>query len=182
MLVVMGIDPGVAHTGFGIVRLAGSQMSAVDGGVVEPTDDTTPERRLASIHASLAELISWHKPAAVAIEDVYFGKNVRSAMSVGQTRGAAMLAAGSEDIPCFDYTPQAVKMAVCGNGAAPKEQVQRMVGSLLGLSEPPSSDHTADALAVAICHAAHAPPQRRGRFAHAPAAIATAPLPEAEAG
>ena len=185
MLVVMGIDPGVANTGFGIVRLAGAQMSAIDGGVIEGSDEVTPERRLARIHASLAELIDWHQPIAVALEDVYFGKNVRSAIGVGQARGVAMLAAASEGIPCFDYTPQAVKKAVCGNGAAPKEQVQRMVGSLLGLSEPPESDHTADALAVAMCHAAHAPPQRRGAFAHAPAppaAPATAPFPEAEAG
>src|ERR687897_886812 len=113
MLVVMGIDPGVANTGFGIVRLAGSQMSAIDG---------------------------------------------------GQTRGVAMLAAAERGIRCFDYTPQAVKMAVCGAGSAAKEQVQRMVGSLLGLSEPPQSDHAADALAVAICHASHAP-RRRGRIA-----------------
>src|SRR5918994_2073549 len=102
MLVVMGIDPGVANTGFGIVRLAGSQMSAIDG---------------------------------------------------GQTRGVAMLAAAERGIRCFDYTPQAVKMAVCGAGSAAKEQVQRMVGALLALPEPPQPDHAADALAVAICHA-----------------------------
>jgi crossover junction endodeoxyribonuclease RuvC len=184
MLVVMGIDPGVANTGFGIVRLAGAQMSAIDGGVIDGSGDDTPARRLARIHAALAELIEWHQPIAVALEDVYFGKNVRSAIGVGQVRGVVMLAAANEAIPCFDYTPQAVKNAVCGNGAAAKEQVQHMVGSLLGLSEPPESDHTADALAVAICHAAHAPPQRRSRFAQAPVprAPAAAPLSEAEAG
>lgn len=181
MLVVMGIDPGVANTGFGIVRVAGSQMNAIDGGVIDASGDDAPERRLTRIHAALGELIEWHQPAAVALEDVYFGRNVRSAIGVGQARGIAMLAAASERIPCFDYTPQAVKMAVCGTGAAPKEQVQRMVGSLLGLAEPPSSDHTADALAVAICHAAHAPPHRGG-FAHAPAAAAPASVQEAEAG
>jgi crossover junction endodeoxyribonuclease RuvC len=183
MLVVMGIDPGVANTGFGVVRLAGSQMSAVDGGVIEASGDETPERRLASIHASLAELISWHEPAAVALEDVYFGKNVRSAIGVGQARGVAMLAAAERGVRCFDYTPQAVKMAVCGTGAAAKEQVQRMVGSLLALPEPPQSDHAADALAVAICHASHAPPQRgRAAFAKTAAAGEPARLPEAEAG
>ena len=163
MLVVMGIDPGVANTGFGIVRLAGSQMSAIDGGVIETPRDESPERRLARIHAALAQLVAWHEPAAVALEDVYFGKNVRSAIGVGQTRGVAMLAAAERGIRCFDYTPQAVKMAVCGAGSAAKEQVQRMVGSLLGLPEPPRSDHAADALAVAICHASHAP-RRRGRI------------------
>jgi crossover junction endodeoxyribonuclease RuvC len=182
MLVVMGIDPGVANTGFGIVRLAGSQMSAIDGGVVEAPGEDAPERRLARIHAALAELMTWHEPAAMALEDVYFGKNVRSAIGVGQARGVAMLAAAEREVPCFDYTPQAVKMAVCGSGSAPKDQVQRMVGSLLGLPEPPQSDHAADALAVAICHAAHAPAQPgRAAFAKAPAAV-SASLPEAEAG
>ena len=97
----------------------------------------------------------------MALEDLYFGKNVRSAIAVGQARGVAMLAAAQREIPCFDYTPQAVKMAVCGTGPAAKRQVQQMVGALLGLARAPESDHTADALAVAICHAGHA------RTAHA---------------
>jgi crossover junction endodeoxyribonuclease RuvC len=183
MLVVMGIDPGVANTGFGVVRLAGSQMSAIDGGVIDGSGDELPERRLARIHASLDELFGWHEPAAVALEDVYFGKNVRSAMGVGQVRGAAMLAAAQRGIRCFGYTPQAVKMAVCGTGAAAKDQVQRMVGSLLRLPEPPASDHAADALAVAICHASHVPPQRaRAKLAGAPAGVGATLRTEAEAG
>src|SRR5262245_48186722 len=88
----------------------------------------------------------------MAIEEVYFGKNVRSAMAVGQACGVAMLAAAEGGIKCFQYTPQAIKMAVCGSGSAGKDQVQRMVGTLLGLPEPPTPDHAADALAVAICH------------------------------
>jgi crossover junction endodeoxyribonuclease RuvC len=154
MILVMGIDPGVAHTGFGVVRVAGGQMSVVDGGVIEVPPDEPMEARLAEIHGELAQLISWHEPAALALEDVYFGKNVRSAIAVGQARGVALLAAAQHEVPCFDYTPQAVKMAVCGSGAAEKAQVQRMVGTLLGLPQPPEPDHTADALAVAICHAA----------------------------
>ena len=154
----MGIDPGVASTGFGVVRVAGGSMSAIDGGVIEAPPDEPPEGRLARIHAGLNELIAWHEPAAVAIEDLYFGKNVRSAIAVGQARGVVMLAAAEHGIPCFDYTPQAVKMAVCGTGAAAKCQVQRMVGTLLALPRPPESDHAADALAVAICHASHARP------------------------
>lgn len=152
----MGIDPGVANTGFGVVRVAGGQMSAVDGGVIDSPPHAPPESRLARIHSELDGLISWHEPAAVALEDVYFGKNVRSAIAVGEARGVAMLAAAQREIPCFDYTPQAVKMAVCGSGSAAKRQVQHMVGTLLGLSRPPESDHTADALAVAICHAGYA--------------------------
>jgi crossover junction endodeoxyribonuclease RuvC len=158
MIVVMGIDPGVASTGFGVVGVAGGKMSAVDGGVIESAADEPAERRLARIHEALDELLTWHQPVALALEDVYFGKNVRSAISVGQARGVALLAAGQRKVPCFDYTPQAVKMAVCGSGAAAKDQVQRMVGALLGLPQPPQSDHAADALAVAICHAGHTRP------------------------
>jgi crossover junction endodeoxyribonuclease RuvC len=150
----MGIDPGVASTGFGVVRAAGGQMSAVDGGVIEAPPGESLEVRLARIHDELDQLVAWHEPGAVALEDLYFGKNVRSAIAVGQARGVAMLAAANHGIPCFDYTPQAVKMAVCGSGAAGKRQVQQMVGSLLGLPHPPESEHAADALAVAICHSA----------------------------
>jgi crossover junction endodeoxyribonuclease RuvC len=159
VVVVMGIDPGVASTGFGVVRVAGGQMSAVDGGVIESRAGDRPELRLGQIHDDLCELLAWHEPAAVALEDVYFGKNVRSAIAVGQARGVALLSAAERGIPCFDYTPQAVKMAVCGTGGADKQQVQRMVGALLGLGEGPPSDHEADALAVAICHAAQTRPQ-----------------------
>lgn len=148
----MGIDPGAANLGFGIVRVEGNHMVALDGGVVETPAELPMERRLARIHEALAELIGWHEPRAMAIEEVYFGKNVRSAMAVGQASGVAMLAAAQSDVSCFAYTPQAIKMAVCGSGGAGKRQVQRMVGTLLGLPEPPSPDHAADALAVAICH------------------------------
>jgi crossover junction endodeoxyribonuclease RuvC len=157
-MVVMGIDPGVASTGFGVVRTTGGKMSAVDGGVIEAPREEPAEGRLVRIHEALAELLTRHEPVALALEDVYFGKNVRSAISVGQARGVILLAAGQRGVPCFDYTPQAVKMAVCGSGSAAKEQVQRMVGTLLGLPQPPESDHAADALAVAICHAGHTRP------------------------
>jgi crossover junction endodeoxyribonuclease RuvC len=98
-------------------------------------------------------LIAEHEPEAVAVEDLFFGQNARSAFAVGQARGVTLLAAGQAGVPCFSYTPQAVKQAVCGNGRAEKDQVQRMVGALLKLPSPPEPDHAADALAVAICHA-----------------------------
>jgi crossover junction endodeoxyribonuclease RuvC len=167
MIVVMGIDPGFANTGFGVVRVTGGSMRAVDAGVIEAEAELAPEARLATIHDSLAELIAWHEPEAVALEDLYFGRNVRSAIGVGQARGVAMLAAAEHGVHCFDYNPQAVKLAVCGSGAAEKRQVQRMVGSLLGLPEPPKSDHAADALAVAICHAATLRPREARRQAAA---------------
>jgi crossover junction endodeoxyribonuclease RuvC len=152
MQVVMGIDPGAANLGFGVVRVEGNRMVALDGGVVETAADLPIERRLERIHSELAELIEWHEPKAMALEDLYFGKNVHSAMAVGRASGAAMLAAAQCGVRCFTYTPQAIKKAVCGSGAAGKEQVQRMVATLLGLSELPTPDHAADALAVAICH------------------------------
>ncbi len=152
MQVVMGIDPGAANLGFGVVRIEGNRMVALDGGVVETSPEEPMERRLERIHSALSELLEWHEPRAMALEDLYFGKNVHSAMAVGRASGAAMLAAAQRGVRCFTYTPQAIKMAVCGSGAAGKQQVQRMVGTLLGLPEPPSPDHAADALAVAICH------------------------------
>jgi crossover junction endodeoxyribonuclease RuvC len=152
MQVVMGIDPGAANLGFGIVRVEGNRMVALDGGVVETTPELPMSQRLERIHRDLAELIAWHEPVAMAIEEVYFGKNVGSAMAVGRASGVAMLAAAQRGVECFGYTPQAIKMAVCGSGGAGKRQVQRMVGTLLGLPEPPTPDHAADALAVAICH------------------------------
>jgi len=153
MKVVMGIDPGAANLGFGLVRVEGNRMVALDGGVIETTSDLPMERRLDRIHRALGELIEWHEPTALAVEEVYFGKNVRSAMAVGQACGVAMLAGAQRGVRSFAYTPQAIKLAVCGSGRADKAQVQRMVGTLLGLSEPPTPDHAADALAVAICHA-----------------------------
>jgi crossover junction endodeoxyribonuclease RuvC len=152
MQVVMGIDPGAANLGFGVVRVEGNRMVALDGGVIETGPEMPIERRLERIHSALGELMTWHEPGAVAIEQVYFGRNVGSATAVGQASGVAMLAAAQRDIACFAYTPQAIKMAVCGSGAAGKAQVQKMVGTLLALPEPPTPDHAADALAVAICH------------------------------
>jgi crossover junction endodeoxyribonuclease RuvC len=152
MRVVMGIDPGTANLGFGVVRVEGSHMVALDGGVIE-TDRSAPVAgRLDQIHSGLTELMSWHQPAALAIEEVFFGQNVDSAISVGQASGVAMLAASQNGVSCFSYTPQAIKKAVCGSGNAAKRQVQQMVATLLGLSEIPRPDHAADALAVAICH------------------------------
>jgi crossover junction endodeoxyribonuclease RuvC len=107
----------------------------------------------------VCDLISEHRPDALAIEELYFGRNVRTAFAVGQARGVVLLSAGIAGVPCFSYTPQAVKLAVCGSGGAEKNQVQRMVGALLSLPEPPEPDHAADALAVAICHANGAPIQ-----------------------
>jgi crossover junction endodeoxyribonuclease RuvC len=155
MRIVMGIDPGLANTGFGVIRAAGSRMTAIDGGTIEAPPGEPAEQRLKTIHAALTELIEWHSPESIALESLYFGKNVRSAMAVGQARGVVMLAAAARGLACYDYTPQSVKLAVCGTGAAAKDQVKHMVGVLLNLPVEPPSDHAADALAVAVCHASH---------------------------
>jgi crossover junction endodeoxyribonuclease RuvC len=157
VVVVLGIDPGTAHTGYGVVLSRGSRLAALDGGVIETPAGLPLEQRLVAIHRRVGELIDAHQPLAVAVEDLYFGRNVHSALAVGQARGVVLLAAGSAGLPCFSYTPQQVKQSVCGSGGAAKDQVQRMVGALLSLPEPPRPDHAADALAVAICHANGAP-------------------------
>ena len=153
MVIVLGIDPGTQNTGYGVVFARGQRLAALDGGVIETSPNQPLEKRLTTIHARLGDLIKEHAPTALAIEDLFFGQNARTAFSVGQARGVALLTAGMAGVPCYSYTPQAVKQAVCGSGRAEKDQVQRMVGALLGLPEPPEPDHAADALAVAICHA-----------------------------
>jgi crossover junction endodeoxyribonuclease RuvC len=156
-MVVLGIDPGTANTGYGVVERRGSRLVAVDGGVIETRAGVDLSLRLATIHARMCELLDEHRPAAMAVEDLYFGANARSAFAVGQARGVVLLAAGERGVPCRSYTPQQVKGAVCGSGRADKAQVQRMVAALLSLPEPPTPDHAADALAVAVCHANRAP-------------------------
>jgi crossover junction endodeoxyribonuclease RuvC len=156
-VIVLGIDPGLAATGYGVVAQRGGRLVALDGGVIATPPRDAPADRLAALHARLQELLGEHAPVVMALEALYFGQNVRTAFAVGQARGVALLAAGQQSVPCVDYTPQQVKSAVCGSGRAPKGQVQEMVGRLLALPEPPRPDHAADALAVAICHLNHAP-------------------------
>ena len=150
-MIVLGIDPGTASTGYGLVHGAGSRLRALTEGVIHTRAGIPLERRLADIHARIGELLDLHDVDAVAIEELYFGANARTAFAVGQARGAVLLAAGQRGVPSRSYTPQQVKGAVCGHGRADKEQVGRMVARLLGLREPPAHDHAADALAVAIC-------------------------------
>jgi crossover junction endodeoxyribonuclease RuvC len=156
-VIVLGIDPGVANTGYGVVAQHRGRLVALDGGVVETRPGVDAGSRLAAIHEGVARVMDEYRPDAVAIEDLYFGVNARSAFAVGQARGVVLLAAGQRSIPSSSYTPQQVKAAVCGSGRAAKDQVQRMVQALLALPDLPTPDHAADALAVAICHANGAP-------------------------
>ena len=160
-MIVLGIDPGLAATGYGVVAQRGGRLLALDGGVIDTPAGRPSEARLAAIFDRVGDLLAEHDPGAVALEALYFGQNVRTAFAVGQARGVALLAAGQRAVPCVDYTPQQIKSAVCGSGRAAKGQVQDMVKRLLGLPEPPRPDHAADALAVAICHLNHAPLRER---------------------
>jgi crossover junction endodeoxyribonuclease RuvC len=152
MMIVLGIDPGLANTGYGVVARRGSRLAALDGGVVATPAGLPLERRLARIATRIRELLREHDCDAMALEQLYFGANAQSAFAVGHARGVAMLIAGEHGIACSSYTPQQVKSAVCGNGRAGKDQVARMVQTLLALPRPPTPDHASDALAVAVCH------------------------------
>lgn len=156
-MIVLGIDPGLANAGYGVVARRRGRLAALDGGVIETPPERSLEARLASVHRRVLELLDEHACDAMALEQLYFGANVQTAFAVGHARGVTMLAAGQRGVPCHSYTPQRVKSAVCGNGRAAKDQVARMVQTLLALPELPRPDHASDALAVAICHCNAAP-------------------------
>ncbi len=157
---VLGIDPGTAACGYGVVHESGGRIRALDHGWWQTPARERPELRLRTIFDGVQALIAEHAPDAVALEESFVGADARTALSVGQARGAVLVAAATAGIECTEYAPARVKQAVCGYGRAEKEQVQRMVKAILSLDEPPTPNHAADALAVAICHAL-APPLLR---------------------
>jgi crossover junction endodeoxyribonuclease RuvC len=150
---VLGIDPGTAACGYGIVHEGGGRVRAVASGCWTTGARERPELRLRVIFDGIQGLIAEHAPDAVALEESFVGADARIALSVGQARGAAMVAAASAGVECTEYAPTRVKQSICGHGHADKEQMQRMVKMLLSLDTIPPTSHEADALAVAICHA-----------------------------
>jgi len=152
-MLVIGIDPGTAITGYGLVREdeAGS-ITAVDFGVIRTSSDLPMPQRLLELYSQLKEIILLHRPDSAAVEKLFFQKNVKTALSVGQGRGVSILALAEVDIPVAEYSPLEIKQAVVGYGGADKNQVQQMVRVLLNLEDIPRPDDAADALAVAICH------------------------------
>jgi len=156
-MIVLGIDPGTANTGYGVVERRAGRLLALDGGVITTRAEAPMQIRLANIHRRVSELLDQHLVTVLSMEDIYFGRNANSAFAVGQARGVVMLAAGQRRLPCLSYTPQQIKYSVCGSGRAEKDQVARMVQMLLALENVPRPDHAADALAIAICHANGAP-------------------------
>jgi crossover junction endodeoxyribonuclease RuvC len=150
-LIVLGIDPGTAQTGYGLVERTGSRLRAIDYGCLETPATLELPQRLVLIQDGLAELIETHRPDLVAVERLFFNRNVQTALAVGHARGVALLTAARYSLPVHEYGPSEVKMAVTGYGRAEKSQVQRMVQSVLGLATLPRPDDAADALAIAIC-------------------------------
>jgi crossover junction endodeoxyribonuclease RuvC len=149
-VIILGIDPGTATMGYGIVERRGGTLRAVDYGALTTSADLPLPERLAAIHACVAELIETHHPDLLAVERLFFSKNAQSAFGVGQARGVVLLASAQAGIPVREATPNEVQVGVTGYGAADKEQVGRMVAVILQLPEVPHPDDTADALAIAI--------------------------------
>lgn len=150
---IVGIDPGYGRCGWGVIHVRGNRMTCADCGVVE-TRSTMPFcDRLTALHKGLTEIFLAHQPSEASIEQLYFSKNVKTAIDVGQARGVAVLTCSLAGIPVSEYKPAEIKLAVSGYGAASKQQVQRMVKVLLGMEAVPALDDASDALAAAICHA-----------------------------
>ena len=153
-MIVLGIDPGYAILGYGVLEtVAGKMPRPIDYGVIETAAGEPFPSRLEKLYLGVRQLISLYKPEQVAFEELFFYRNVTTALQVGAGRGVALLAAQQAGLPLYEYTPMEIKLAVCGNGHADKRQVQQMVRILLGLRELPRPDDAADALGVAICHA-----------------------------
>ena len=157
---VLGIDPGTAACGYGIVHESGGRLRAIAHGCWHTAADERLELRLRTLFDGVAALIAEHAPDAVVLEESFVGADARIALSVGQARGAVLVAAASAGVACAEYAPARVKQSVCGYGRADKDQVGRMVKAILALPAVPTPNHAADALAVAICHAL-APPLLR---------------------
>lgn len=152
-MVVLGVDPGLAHTGWGVIETRGSLARARAYGCVATTAGEPLAQRLGKIYDELRAVIEKFGPTELAIENVYFGENTRSAMATAQARGAAIVACATAGLQVGEYTPMQIKQAVVGTGAADKRQVMYMVRTVLALDHEPKPDHAADALAAAVCHA-----------------------------
>lgn len=152
-MVILGIDPGLAHTGWGVVETRGSACRARAYGCVTTTAAEPIDVRLGRICRTLSEVIEKYGPTELAIESIYFGENTKSAIATAQARGAAIVACSTAGLSVGEYTPMQIKQAVVGTGAADKHQVTYMVRSILALDHDPRPDHAADALAAAVCHA-----------------------------
>ncbi len=151
--IILGIDPGTAVTGYGVIRTDGRVCLPIDFGAIRPAKGMSLEKRYLAIFNGVEQLIAKYKPDAVSVETQFVKDNIASAMKLGMARGAVMIAAARQDIPIFCYEPRKVKKAVVGTGSASKHQMQQMTQQILGLSVCPTPEDAADALGLAICHA-----------------------------
>lgn len=152
-MIVLGVDPGINTTGYGVIQRAqNGVVSLVECGVIRTEPSTPLPRRLKEIYQGILEVVEYHQPNAVAVEGVFYAKNVRTTVILGHARGAILLAATMKDLPVAEYSPAEIKNAVVGTGRATKEQVQFMIQRLLRLKEPPRPSDAADGVAVALCH------------------------------
>ena len=158
---ILGVDPGSRRTGYGCIETEGSRRRVVDCGALAAPARTPLSEKLLIVHRGLAALLARHRPQAVAIENLFYARNARSALVLGHVRGVLMLAAAQAGVPVWEYAATEVKHAVVGYGRAEKQQVQQMVTLLLGMDEPPSPLDVSDALAVAVCHAHSSGPTRK---------------------
>ena len=158
---ILGIDPGTAIMGWGIIDADGSDTALVDYGALTTPKSTALPQRLEALYTALAHIVAQYQPEVAAVEELFFSKNVTTALAVGHARGIALLALAQARIPVYEYKPMAVKLAVTGYGRADKPQMQEMVRLTLGLDYTPQPDDAADAIAIALCHAYGAPLQAR---------------------
>ena len=168
---IFGVDPGSQRTGYGCIDTDGSRCRVVVCGAITLPPRTLFADRLALVYDELAVLLGRHRPACVAVEDVFFARNARSALKLGHVRGVILLAASKAGLPVAEYTPTQVKRAVVGYGRADKRQVQQMMGLLLGLDEIPTPHDVSDALAIAVCHAHIASSPQAAARAAAPGGV-----------
>lgn len=151
-MTILGVDTSLRSTGYGVLSVEGSRLRAIDFGNIRNAPKLSLTKCLLAIHTKIAELIETHKPDVLAVESVIYGKNAGTMLVLGEARGAVLTAAASAGIPVYEYEPRRMKKAVCGNGLAEKEQIQRMIKVLLNLEALPQND-AADALGLAVCHA-----------------------------
>jgi len=151
-MIILGIDPGLTATGFGLLSISNDKPQIIDYGTIEPNKSDSLSKRLYSIYSDINHLIEMFNPTVLSIEDIFYGRNVKSALLLGQARGIAMLCAAKYDIPVFEYSAKKVKQAITGNGNADKTQLQYMIKQIFKLKELPSPLDASDALGIALCH------------------------------
>ena len=151
-MIILGIDPGLTKTGFGVISISNNNTKLLDYGIIEPNKNDSLSERLLTIHQDIEKLIDMYLPTIFSIEEVFYGKNIKSALLLGQARGSAMITAAKYNVPVFEYSAKKVKQAITGNGNADKVQVQYMVKKILNMKILPQPLDASDAIAIALCH------------------------------